>query len=104
MQALALRNDPGRLEAARALAAKDSGPASMFRRVLSRDPSPAEAEVLNRELKRARRAFSANPADADRYLKACGDQAEQEADPVAWASRTVLAGLILNLDEAISRE
>jgi len=104
MQALALRNDPGRLEAARAMAAKASEPAAMFRRVLSRDPYPAEAEVLHRELDRARRAFSANPADADRYLKACGDPVENPPDPVAWASRTVLAGLILNLDEAISRE
>ncbi|MBU6294202.1 MAG: DUF1553 domain-containing protein [Planctomycetes bacterium] len=104
MQALALRNDPGRLEAARALAAQPAEPAAMFRRVLSRDPSPAELEILRRELDRARRAFAASPADARRYLEAAGGELKDTADPVAWASRAVLAGLILNLDEAISRE
>jgi len=104
MQALALRNDPGRLEAARALAALETEPAGMFRRVLARDPSPAESVVLGRELDRAREAFVGRPADARRYLAAGGADMEDMGDPVAWASRAVVASLILNLDEAISRE
>jgi hypothetical protein len=104
MQALALRNDPGRLEAARALAALETEPAGMFRRVLARDPSPAESVVLGRELDRAREAFAGRPADARLYLAAGGADMEDKGDPVAWASRAVVASLILNLDEAISRE
>ena len=104
MQALALRNDPGRLEAARALAALETDTTGMFRRVLARDPSPAETAVLTRELDRARGAFAPRPDDARRYLHAAGGEMADKGDPVAWASRAVVAALILNLDEAISRE
>lgn len=112
MQALALQNDSARLEAARALAAATSmnkrsdtaAVASMFRRILSRMPQPAESAVLVRELESAKAAFRKSPDNTRRYLSHGDYKAPESIDTIELASRAVVAGMIFNLDEAISRE
>jgi hypothetical protein len=112
MQALALQNDPVRLEAARALASRTfidnqsdtEVVAAMFRRILSRPPMPAESAVLVRELVRAKTAFSNMPDAAGKYLNNGSFLAPASIDNLALASRSVVAGMIFNLDEAVSRE
>ena len=112
MQALALQNDPVRLEAARALASRTfinnqsdtEVVAAMFRRILSRPPTPAESAVLVRELVRAKTAFSNMPDAAGKYLNNGAFLAPASIDKLALASRAVVAGMIFNLDEAVSRE
>ena len=90
LQALTLLNEPLFLEAAKALASRTLAEGGAkeedriryaFRRVLSRPPQPAELQELQSFLTRQR----------DRKL----------AEPEAW---TALARVILNLDEAITKE
>jgi hypothetical protein len=125
LQALTLLNDLVYLEAARGLAervlaeqaaARHDEPeqivAAMFRRVLFRDPTPAERDVLVREFARGRARFAADPGATVAFLEstdpggiaaaaATGSDALSTAD---HAAATLVASLILNLDEALTHE
>ncbi len=106
VQALALLNDVTYLEAARALAQRmlPSGFEHGFRRVLSRAPSGREREILARSYARALERFRKDP-EAARSLIAVGDsKPDPSLDPAELAAMTVVASLILNLDEAVTRE
>jgi hypothetical protein len=102
LQALTLLNDRTMMEASRTLAAQMlQRPAEerlrfVFERVLSRQPDEREMSVLKRELDRALTHFRAHPDDAAGYLS---DKALPEL-----AAHTVVASLVLNLDEAITHE
>jgi hypothetical protein len=109
LQALTLLNDAIYLEAARALAERDRDPVTMFHAVLCREPTAAERLVLDREAARAREHYAHAPADASALLDATDPGGlfsvpAAEADRVARAAATVVASLILNLDEAITHE
>jgi hypothetical protein len=109
LQALTLLNDAIYLEAARALAERHREPTAMFRAVLFREPMPSERLVLDREAARARKHYAAHPADAVALLDATdpGDLFRvpvAAADQAERATATLLASLILNLDEAITHE
>jgi hypothetical protein len=109
LQALTLLNDAIYLEAARALAERDRDPAAMFRAVLFREPTAAEQAVLEREAAPARDHYALHPADAAALLDATdpGDLFAVPADAADRAERaaaTLVASLILNLDEAITHE
>ena len=93
LHALTLLNDKTSLEAARALAAYEIS--EIFLRVLSREPSPAELAVCQRQREKAL-AFYREDADAAREFSGGGD-AER-------AAMTLVANLILNLDEALTHE
>ncbi|MEY3275449.1 MAG: hypothetical protein RL153_714 [Verrucomicrobiota bacterium] len=110
LQALALMNDPTYVEAARHLAARMVGSgetaeariASGFRRVLGRLPTARETAVLAR-LHQDQREVFLKDAEAARRLLSVGDSpatAGDAADMAAWA---VVAGAILNLDEAVTK-
>jgi hypothetical protein len=126
LQALTLLNDLVYLEAARGLAERtlaEQAPAggdepeqivtAMFRSVLCREPAPAERDVLVREFSRARTRFSADEPAAAAYLTATDPggifgealNAGTEAPPAAArAAATLVASLILNLDETLTHE
>ena len=113
LQALTLLNDASQLAAAAALAERarreapdDAGRIRViFRTVLARPPGAEEAVELTRRLTGARRHYAAHPADAASFLAAVLPDADPAPpQPVESAALTVLAGLVLNLDEAISRE
>jgi hypothetical protein len=120
LQALTLLNDLVYLEAARGLAERAlaeqaaAGPAepkklvaAMFRRVLFREPAPAERDVLVREFARARARFAADGTAAATYLTATDPGeifGEAMATPADHAAATLVASLILNLDEAVTHE
>lgn len=109
LQALTLLNDAIYLEAARALAEREAGNAAMFRAVLFREPTAAEAGVLDRERSRAREHYRAHPAAAAAFLAATdpGRLFSVSGDEAARADRaaaTVVASLILNLDETMTHE
>ena len=109
LQALTLLNDAIYLEAARALAERDRAPAAMFQAVLCREPTATERAVLDREAARAREHYGMHPADAAALLDAT-DPGDLFPAPAATADRadlaaaTLVASLILNLDEAITHE
>jgi len=110
LQALALMNDVTYVEAARVLAERmmKQGPAEDlrwgFRRVTSRWPASAEEEILRRALRSNLADFRKRP-DAAKRLIATGDSKPDPAlDPAELAAMTTVASLILNLDEAVTKE
>jgi hypothetical protein len=106
LQALTLLNDPASFEAARALArrmtAVPGGPrvraALGIKLVLSREAAPVEIDRLiatyEQELKHYR-----SRTDAAALVAAGND--EDPADMSAW---TIVANVLLNLDEAVTKE
>ena len=112
LQALQLLNDVQHVEAARALAARalaeggadDSARIGwLFRTVLARDPESDEAAVVATTLA-AHRARYATDAEAARKLVSHGESKPPEGMAVEeLAAYTLLANLLLNLDETLSR-
>jgi len=110
---LTLMNDVTFTEAARCLAERvlsqpDSDDLARLRQAflltVSRPPTPAETAILLANLKHQRAAFSRLPRAAAQ-LAATGDTPRREGlGDVDVATWTTLASLLLNLDEAISRE
>lgn len=108
LQALTLLNDATMREAAETLAQqvlhKKISPKQrlndLFACVLSRPASSQELHVLTRELDRALKHYQAHPQDAESYLRLPDGQ----VPPPEQAAYTLIASLILNLDEAITHE
>ena len=111
LQALALMNDVQQFEAARAFAERllaqkgDDAQrlALAFRSVTARVPDTTERALLAEELAKHRTHFAAARADAEKVLSSgeSGPVAAQPAPEVAaW---TMVANLLLNLDETITR-
>jgi hypothetical protein len=104
LQALTLLNDQTMREASQALAAEmlvRSQPPSqrldwLTRQVLSRPATAQEIQVLSRELDRALKHYRHQPGDAEKFL---GQKA-----PPELAAHTLIASLVLNLDEALTHE
>ncbi len=111
LQALALLNDVQHFEAARALAEQlllrtstdDDRLAHAFRCVVARAPVPAERTLLADALAKHRAHFSKN-AEAASQVIANGESKPNSTLPVAeFAAWTMVANLLLNLDETITR-
>ena len=113
LQALTLMNDVTFTESARVLAERVlssslEGDAARLDRVflltISRQPTTAETAILLANLKHQRSAFTRAPAAAAK-LAATGDTPRHpglvDGEVATW---TTLSSLLLNLDEAISRE
>jgi hypothetical protein len=109
LQALTLLNDPASFDAARALAmrmitAGDTPQARVetgVKRVLSRDPSSAELARLVALFEGELAHYRAKPEEATR---AAGDIAETREASIELAAWTMVANVLLNLDEAITKE
>ncbi len=113
LQALNLLNDPTYVEAARLLAQRmlregGNSPESRlrygFRIVTARVPGPAEMKILKASLERTLREFQADPAGAAALLKVGEAATDAKLDAEELASFTTLASLMLNLDEAVTKE
>jgi hypothetical protein len=112
LHALSTLNDITYVEAARALAERvmlaaptaDARLEQTFRLVLARKPSAAEKKILLARLDALEQQFAADP-DAAQKLLAVGESKRNEkltaTDHAAW---TGLCQLVLNLDEAITKE
>ncbi|MFV0445994.1 MAG: PSD1 and planctomycete cytochrome C domain-containing protein [Planctomycetaceae bacterium] len=118
LQALALMNDKQYVEAARHFAQRTlaKGGATdgerltwAFRMVTARRPSDQEQQVLLRLLEQQRNEFNATPQAASDFINSAttrltSDQQDRDAsqDPelAAW---TIIANLLLNLDEVVTK-
>jgi hypothetical protein len=109
LQALTLLNDPGYLEAARGLAQRmrrEGGNtvqqqiAYGFRCCLARRPTHAELARLERLYQQQLRRYQADPKAAQAFL---GAEAEKPENP-ELAAMKVVASVMLNLDEAMTKE
>jgi hypothetical protein len=112
MQALQLMNDVQHFEAARALAERalsqqkldDAGRALwLFRAVLSRMPDSREVELLASALRKQRALFGQQPEEARKAVQVGESVALNVAPVEETAAWTMLANLVLNLDETVNR-
>jgi hypothetical protein len=111
LQALALMNDVTFVEAARCLAQRvmrDAGSAETrlalaFKLVLARAPKPTESKVLLDDLHDHLARFQANPHAAKSLLTTGESPRDEKLDASELAAFSAVCGLILNLDEAITK-
>lgn len=112
LHALATLNDITYVEAARALAERVMVAASdtpsrietAFRLVTSRKPTSAETEILQSRLNSLRSHFQNDRDAAAKLLQVGESKRNADLDAAEHAAFTSLCNLLLNLDEAISKE
>ncbi len=112
MQALQLMNDVQHFEAARALAERviaEGGPDDekrlhwLFRTVLSRKPDTKETTMLTAALAKQRELYQKDPKAAEKAILVGESLPKKIATPAETAAWTLIANLVLNLDETVSR-
>ena len=112
LQALALWNEPGTLEAARQLGTRmvreggTDDPARVafaFRLATGRRPKPTETAVLTKTLAQLRSEFTANGSDAYAFVKIGASPIDATLAPAELAATTAVASMILSLDETITK-
>lgn len=112
LQALATLNDTTYVEAARVLAEKvlsidgDDGKRieAAFRRVLARKPRADETTVLLAGLKRMRLQYTSDPDAAKKLLAVGAAKRNEKLNTAEHAAFTNVCAVILNLDEAVTKE
>jgi Protein of unknown function (DUF1553)/Protein of unknown function (DUF1549)/Concanavalin A-like lectin/glucanases superfamily/Planctomycete cytochrome C len=113
LQALQMLNDVTYVEAARQLGqvmlieggrTPEERLAYAFRRATARAPSAAELQVLTRGLERHLANFRGDKEAAQRFLRHGESPLDAKLDPAELAAYATMAGVILNLDETITRE
>jgi hypothetical protein len=110
LQALNLMNDVTFIEAARVLAQRvldlpaDKRLEYAFRLVLTRPPDDRELSKLSEALAYYRDYYASRPKDAEAFLKQGDAPIDTRVPAPELAGYTAVASLILNLDEAITKE
>lgn len=112
LQALTLMNDVIFVEAARKLAeravhAAGDDPMRLqraFELVLARPPKPNEARLFSSALARFAAYYDAHPQDAEKYLKQGEAPRDTSIPAPRLAAWTAVSSLLLNLDEAVTKE
>ena len=112
LHALTLMNDVGQFEAARALAVDslssenslDGRITSLFERVVLRKPTNQERAILHEQLSAWLTYYQTHPDEAAKLLDFGQPELRVTRLLPETAAFTVLANLILNLDETITRE
>ncbi|MEQ1828643.1 MAG: PSD1 and planctomycete cytochrome C domain-containing protein [Pirellula sp.] len=112
LQALQLMNDVQHVEAARVLAERVCGNQSikpddriafMFQQVLSRKPTALEQKVIESAFEKFQMRFSENEVDAKRLIAVGERPYSVQVPPKELAAFTLVANLMLNLDETVNR-
>lgn len=113
LQALVLMNDVQYVEASRHLAARmieqsgdspDSGLTFGFRICTARAPTEHELAVLKRVHSDQLAHYQQNPAEAEKLLVIGASPKIEGLNPAEHAAMTMMANLLLNLDEVITKE
>lgn len=113
MQAMALLNDPTYIEASRHLAQRmiHEGGRKRKARVeygyklaLAADPGAEKRAILLDGLKQYRKHFKKNKEEAEAFIHVGDSKPDDAIDADELAAYTMLASVLLNLDEVITRE
>jgi hypothetical protein len=113
LQALALLNEVTYVEAARRLAERmlteggatpEARVAWAFEAVTARAPDAFELKTLLGGLRTRLSDFAQNPEAARQLISQGASQADAHLEPSELAACTVLANILLNLDEVVTRE
>jgi hypothetical protein len=111
LQALLMMNEQLFVEASRALAQRtlkepgdnDARLRQVFRRVTARLPDALEMEVLQSALQENRKRYQADPQAAQQLIRVGESRPDPSLRPQELAAWTMVANLLLNLDEVINR-
>ena len=111
LQALTTMNDPQFVEAARVLAERvlqskstmDERLVEAVRLCLTRPPAPRELEYLRGLCERQMRRFAADPDAAGKLVHHGRSPVAFEVSPTELAAWTVIANVVLNLDETVTK-
>ena len=112
LQALVLMNDPQYVEAARLLAERmqKSGASDLhgqlvygFRLATGRRPAPEEVVLLAELYEKEEARFASAPADADSLFSVGDHPADAALDKTVTAALAMVAGLMINHDEAYTK-
>ncbi len=111
LQALQLMNDVQHFEAARALAERTLASATktderitfLYRTLLARGPTVEERRLIAKAYETQYALFAADPAAATRTIEVGESKPRGVAPVVETAAWTLIANLLLNLDETITR-
>lgn len=112
LQALQLMNDIQHIEAARGLATRmihEGGKTAqqrirwVWRVATSRYPDADEARIAHQTLKLHRERFQSDPASAEQLIAYGESSADPSIPPTQLAAYTLLANLLLNLDETLNK-
>jgi hypothetical protein len=112
LQALALLNDVTYVEAARKFAERimieggdtaDERLTFAFRLATGRSPSTAELSTLRNSLDKYSARFREMPGEAKELVTHGESSRSESLDPTELAAHTTIASILLNLDEAISK-
>ena len=110
LQALALLNEKIYVEAARKLGERmlrEGGKTPIvfaFRTVTSRRPKPGELKLLRQAHQQYFARFRREPAAAKKLLQTGSSKVDASLDAPRLAAATVIANVLLNLDEVITQE
>ncbi len=113
IQAMALLNDPTFVEAARNLAERmirEGGIETAdrvchgYKLALATNPDPERQEILITGLESYKKHFESNKEDATSLLSVGNSPYDETLTETELAAYTMLASVILNLDETITRE
>ena len=75
-----------------------------FRLATGRRPHGEELDVLADGLEKQLTHYSANPSAAEKLLAVGESPRDERLQTIQWAAYTNVAGVILNLDEALTKE
>lgn len=111
LQALNLMNDVQYFEAARSLAQRlmqtqgsiDSRITAAFRAVTSRYPTAQEAEIIRRTFDQHLASYRAKPDQAKQAISFGESKADEKLEATELAAWTLVANLLLNLDEMVTK-
>lgn len=112
LQALQLMNDVQHFEAARALAERilasggsteDERITFLYRTVLSRSPSAEELQLVTAAYKKQLEIFRTDLQASKQAIAVGESKPKNVAEPAETAAWTMVANLILNLDETVNR-
>tara|TARA_B110000116_G_C16579657_1_gene465730 strand:- start:343 stop:744 length:402 start_codon:yes stop_codon:yes gene_type:complete len=112
IHALSTLNDPAYVEAGRALAATllsedlsaEQRINMLYRKALGRAPADIETTIIMTSLDRLKKQYAANPALATAYLNVGAFRIHEDLDTIEAAAYANICLLVLNLDEALTRE
>ena len=112
IHALSTLNDPAYVEAGRALAATllsedlsaEQRINMLYRKALGRAPADIETTIIMASLDRLKKQYAANPALATAYLNVGAFRIHEDLDTIEAAAYANICLLVLNLDEALTRE
>ena len=113
LQALNLMNDVTFLEAGRQIGRRmiveggttdDTRIAYGFKLLLSRAPSGKELAILKSSLNFHRDYFATNPGRVETYLAKGESPLPRQLNPTEQAAYMALGSLLLNLDEAVTKD